>query len=75
MDQAMERRMATKQPGGPTDEQQHGGPKDDQRDIQRQDVADKDRHQHVKTPDKEVAHPPGMGEDESRNYVPEKERP
>jgi hypothetical protein len=67
--------MAAKQQGGPTDEQQHGGPKDDQRDIQQQDVADKDRHQHVKTPDKAGEHPAGMGEDEDKHYVPEKERP
>jgi hypothetical protein len=29
----------------------------------------------VKTPDKGGEHPPGMGEDEDKTYVPEKERP
>ena len=54
---------------------QHGGPKDEQRDIQRKDVAGDERHRQVKTPDKEGEHPAGMGEDENKDYVPEKERP
>jgi len=54
--------------------QQPGSPKDDDRDLQRQDVADKDKHQHVKTPDKSDEQP-GMGEDEDKSYVPEKQRP
>lgn len=56
--------MATKQPGTP---------KDDERDLQRQDIGgDADRRSKVKTPSKSGEHPPGMGEDEDKDYVPEK---
>lgn len=51
---------------------QHGGPKDDQRDTQRRDVGGDEQHARVKTPTKEGEHPPGMGEDEDESYVPEK---
>jgi hypothetical protein len=54
---------------------QHGGPKDAQRDIHRKDIADDERRHQVKTPDKGGEHPPGMGEDEDKDYVPEKQRP
>ena len=56
--------------------EEHGGPKDKQRDTQRSDVGgDEERSRRVKTPDKGGEHPPGMGEDEDKKYVPEKERP
>jgi hypothetical protein len=58
--------MATKQPGSP---------KDDERDIQRRDVGgdgDDEGRSKVKTPSESGGHPPGMGEDEDKDYVPEK---
>ena len=54
---------------------QHGGPKDEQRDTQRRDVGGDEQHSRVQPPSKEDKNPPGMGEDEDKNYVPEKGRP
>lgn len=54
---------------------QHGGPKDTQRDTRRRDVGGDEQHQSVKTPSGAGEHPPGMGEDEDKDYVPEKDRP
>jgi hypothetical protein len=56
--------------------EQHGGPKDKQRDTQRDDVGGDEDHSRVKTPTKkEDEQFPGMGEDEDKNYLPEKQRP
>lgn len=56
----------------PTTTQQPGSPKDDQRDIQRDDVGGDGEHAKVVPPKQGGEHPPGMGEDEDKDYVPEK---